>query len=83
MPRKCSVGGCDTNFASELKKREANEKIPVYGFPEDYQERCSWITALPNKEKTVHNITRHMGVCGRHWPEGVRMRKRNRHLVPG
>ena len=54
MPRKCSVGGCRSNYDTET------EKVNVHGFPADSVEQQRWIDALPNILPTP--VTKNMAV---------------------
>ena len=42
MPRKCCVGVCKGNYASQ------EITVNSHGFPTDPAEKQSWLDALPN-----------------------------------
>ena len=42
MVRKCSVGGCKSNYDTEI------EYVEVHGFPSDEDGKQCWINVLPN-----------------------------------
>jgi hypothetical protein len=42
MGRKCSVARCQSNY-------RGREKVKVFSFPDDEQQRNRWCAALPNK----------------------------------
>jgi hypothetical protein len=73
MGRKCCVVGCKSNYLS------TKEYIPVYTFPADKEECARWVAALPFQ---INNITVHIGVCRKHWPEHTQMKKIKRYLRP-
>ena len=73
MPRKCSVIFCKSNYDS------TEEKVCVYGFPNEEAEREKWIKALPNK---ISNITRNIGICVKHWPPDCPTRQVKRFKRP-
>ena len=64
MPRKCSIIGCKSNYASEKKK--SNVKVSVYRFP-DGEEGERWRKSVPNRQ---FRPTKNMGICAAHWPAG-------------
>lgn len=72
MPRKCTVIHCKGNYDS------SSEKVTVYGFPKDEEERRSWVRALPN----IVDVTNTIGVCERHWPIDAPMKKIKRFCRP-
>ena len=45
MPYKCCVIGCRTGYDSQ---RDTNLIVPLYSFPNDSDEKDSWVAALPN-----------------------------------
>ena len=51
MPRKCSVFNCKSNYDS------TTEKIPVFGFPNDPDERQRWLNVLRTASKKLHDIS--------------------------
>ena len=64
MGRKCSAGGCRSNYANEVK-------IPVYGFPlKNRDELLRWLAAVPNVVEP-EQVTRNMGICALHWPDSA------------
>ncbi len=76
MPRKCSVGGCTSNY---VRKGVPTEKVTVYGFPSDEVERQRWISAMPN---ILPKVTPTMGVCRLHFPRDVKMKRIKGHNIP-
>ena len=75
MPKKCSVGNCRGNYTSE------SEKVTVFSFPTDENERKRWLNALPNIIPPEH-VTKNMGVCCRHWPPDARTKSVKGHKIP-
>lgn len=73
MGRKCSVFNCRSGYDGE--------KVTVYKFPTDEDERQQWISCIPNK---FTKVTKYMGVCALHWPSDVRLvhKKQGRYPVP-
>lgn len=63
MVNKCCVPYCKSNYVS---KKEENEKVSVYKFPNDEKDRNLWISAIPRQNLIV---TKHTVVCRLHWPE--------------
>ena len=73
MPRKCSTYfdgiSCDSG-------RPGSAFVgTVYGFPntstkEGKEECVKWLAALPNYID-INNVTKHMGICAKHWKPGV------------
>ena len=59
MVRKCSVGGCKSNYDAE------SEYVSVHGFPSDEEEKQRWIDTLPN---VLGKISSNTVVCVKHWP---------------
>ena len=66
MGRKCSVFNCKTGYDTQ----KGGEKITVYKFPKDPDERHRWVSSLPNK-LSIADVTENMGVCSLHWPANV------------
>ena len=73
MPRKCSThfdgNSCDSGYPGS--KFEGT----VHGFPNTRtdagrQECAQWLAALPNYID-INNVTKHMGICAKHWKPGV------------
>ena len=60
MVRKCSVINCKSNYCSQ------HEKVAIYRFPTKPDQLRIWKEALGARVKS--QITRHMGICARHWP---------------
>ena len=47
---------------------KSEDKIPVYRFPKDPEQRRRWIAPIPNFAITdVSKITKHMGICRLLW----------------
>lgn len=67
MPRKCCVFACKTNYRSQQDKTMCGEinKIPVYRFPKNKDEREQWIKSVPNANL---NVTNNTVICQQHWP---------------
>ena len=63
MPYKCCVPKCKSNYLTEEKEKK--EKVSIYRFPPDKEEKNKWIKAIPRANLTVNNNTR---VCRYHWP---------------
>jgi len=59
MPRKCSVGNCSSNYSSN------SEKVKVFMFPRDEDDRNKWISALPN---IIKEVTENMGIYETYQP---------------
>ncbi len=76
MPRKCSVGGCTSNY---VRKGVPTEKVTVYGFPSDEVERQRWTSAMPN---ILPKVTPTMGICHFHFPRDVKMKRIKGHNIP-
>ena len=73
MPRKCSThfdgNSCDSGYPGS--KFEGT----IHGFPNTRtdagrQECAQWLAALPNYID-INNVTKHMGICAKHWKPGV------------
>ena len=60
MPKKCCVFACRTNY-----KDQQNDKISVYRFPKDQDERERWRKSIPNANLKVTDNT---VICQKHWP---------------
>lgn len=73
MPRKCCVAHCKSNYES------TDEKVTVYQFPKDSQEKDRWIASLPN---VIDKVTPHIGVCVKHWPSTASYVKVKRYSRP-
>ena len=65
MGKKCCVYGCQTNF--KLRNGSSEDKLSVYRFPTDEDEKRAWISAIPN-DKLV--VSKDSVVCALHWPSG-------------
>ncbi|PAA86097.1 hypothetical protein BOX15_Mlig018626g1 [Macrostomum lignano] len=72
MPRKCCIPLCKSNY-------DAGPKAVVYRFPSDKDEFRRWLGALPSQ---VKNVTRHMGICDKHWPHDAPRIKIKRFFRP-
>ena len=71
--RKCCVGGCKSNYATE------SEYVSAHGFPSNEGERQRWLDALPN---VVKKVTRDTVVCVKHWPPGYKTYMKKGHVRP-
>ncbi|XP_065681410.1 uncharacterized protein LOC136095105 [Hydra vulgaris] len=56
MPKKCCAYGCKTNYQS-TKNNKNFEKIPVYRFLKDKEQRNIWIKSIPNSNLLVSDET--------------------------
>lgn len=65
MPRKCSVYGCNGNYAS-------GPKVKAY-HPNDKTTQHLWAAALPNRN---FKWTKCTSVCELHWPSNTAMKTR-------
>lgn len=80
MGRKCSIYKCTGGFDSETVR---GIKKSVHKFPADSVRRNQWIEAIPRHAWTEgKEITRFMGVCSDHWPEGYEKISVGRWLSP-
>lgn len=75
MGRSCSVGECKSGYGSKAYAGH------IYGFPPDEEEKREWLSTLPNFIDP-NDVTKNMGVCDKHWPPGIPMKKRNKWMVP-
>ena len=64
MPDRCSIIGCNSGYDSQ----KGGEKVTIYKFPADAEERGRWIKAIP---QVFDKVTDYMGVCRLHWPESL------------
>ena len=73
MPYKCSIVGCRNNYdpPKGVKRRD----VKVFRFPNDIEERNTWIRCLPN-DKFVWNDNKQ--ICIEHWPSNFPSRVVNR-----
>ena len=62
MVLKCCVPNCESNYAS------SNDKVPVYKFPQNNEDKKKWIAAIPRANLVVSKYT---PVCRKHWPENA------------
>jgi len=62
MPKKCCVYACQTNY----KSKRDGEKLSVFRFPKNSDERKLWMQAVPNANLSVGNNT---VICELHWPK--------------
>ena len=60
MPNKCSVYGCNSNYAS------TKERYSTFKFPRDDDLRAKWIRKIPNKDLKA---TKYSYVCEKHFTE--------------
>ena len=69
MPKKCITRfegkPCSGNYNS------SNEKVSVFRFPKDPQERALWVNALPSKV----NVRDESVLCEKHWPKDFQRKK--------
>ena len=89
MPMKCTVWGCRTGYKprkhDEIKTEETQVKHHLYQFPKDLDECQDWLSALPNTNLKLNNVTKNMAICSLHWPQNMpkeKYRFSGRHLVP-
>ena len=72
MPKKCITHfdgeSCSSNYDS------SNEKVSVFGFPKDPQERALWVNALPSKVVVKAESV----LYEKHWPKDFRRKKMSR-----
>ena len=77
MPRKCCIYGCRTNFDTALKDinnaDQLGQKIPVFRFPKQPDERERWCKAVPNANFIA---TDNKVICELHWPENYEREKK-------
>ena len=74
MPRKCSVGGCSSNYDSN------STYVPVHQFPSDKLEKDRWINALVNI--LPKKPTKNMVICALHWPPNYPTYRKKGHDIP-
>ena len=43
-----------------------NEKVTVYGFPNEPEQQDCWVKSLPNK--LTCKVSKYIGICAKHWP---------------
>ncbi|GFO25577.1 hypothetical protein PoB_005208200 [Plakobranchus ocellatus] len=79
MGKKCIVWNCKTGYASQ--KNLQVEKIPLYKFPKDLEQRRKWVQNIPNKI-TVEEITENHAVCALHFRNDVPLKKVGRYWAP-
>lgn len=60
MPLKCCVPNCNSNY------KTSKEKVSVYKFPRDEEEKKKWKSAIPRANLEVTSFT---AVCRHHWPD--------------
>lgn len=69
MPKKCITHfdgkPCTGNYDS------SNEKVSVFRFPKDPQERALWVNALPSQV----NVRDESVLCEKHWPKDFQRKK--------
>ena len=67
MPWKCCVFACKTNYRSQQDKTMCGEinKIPVYHFQKNKDNREQWIISVPNANL---NVTNNTVICQQQWP---------------
>ena len=68
MGRKCSTLWDGTSCKSGYKNDPNNKKYKVIGFPNDSDEKKSWLDTLPNVIR-LEDVTVNIGICLRHWPD--------------
>ena len=79
MPSTCCVGGCKSNYETEIRK--TGETVQVYSFPsknDKERDRQPWFDCLPN----VVNDTESKRICIKHWPENFKTVPRKGKQVP-
>ena len=79
MPSRCCVGGCNSNFDSEIERTK--ETVTVFCFPslkDPTRSRKSWFDSLPN----IVEDTPSRRICEKHWPENYEKVNRTGHMVP-
>ena len=79
MPKKCSVNGCKTGYASQKAG-----KVSVFRLPSEPEERQKWIDNILKVNESL-KVTEDTVVCSKHWPVGyteTRQRGHNRPLYP-
>ena len=74
MLRKCSVGGCESNYKTEA------ENVNMHGFPTDSVEKKRRIDALPHILPTP--VTKNMAVCVNHWPSNYETYRKKGYDIP-
>lgn len=76
MPRKCSIGLCKSNYRAGNQPR-----VSVYSFPNTEKDLDRWLSAIPHK-MDKDKVTLNMGICARHWPDDVLMKRVKGHDIP-
>ena len=74
MPRRCCVGGCNSNYGTE------NENVKVHRFPSDPDEKKRWINALV--DILSKELTQDMFVCIEHWSSNYQTFNKKGHQIP-
>ena len=64
MPLKCCAPNCSSNY------KTSNEKVSVYKFPKNEEEKELWRKAIPRSNL---EITKYTAVCRKHWAEDCKM----------
>ena len=64
MPLKCCAPNCSSNY------KTSNEKVSVYKFPKDEEEKEVWRKAIPRSNLEISKYT---AVCRKHWPEDCKI----------
>ena len=83
MPRKCCTlwdgKACRSNY--DTTKTMPQMKVTTFSFPEDPNERESWIKSLPNI--LTCQVSKNIGICEKHFPPDCpRVKKRGGSCVP-
>ena len=72
MGRKCSVVWDSESCKSGFESDDSHTK--VISFPTNLEERKSWCQNIP-MPLNPEQVTEHMGICMRHWPEDHKKKK--------
>ena len=78
MGKTCCVYGCKTNYRTEMRDRDENEKgiVSVYRFPskkKNNEERQRWIDVIKKINANLE-VGDETVICSRHWPENCTKR---------
>ena len=88
MGKKCCVENCRSGYYKKMVAGQRQyqqedlyhgKKVRFYSFPNNQRERQMWLDSLPNR---LSKVTKFMGVCSKHWPPDVAMRKNHGQVVP-
>ena len=68
MVKKCCMVNCTTNYDRKKGDQKDGQKIPVFRFPTDEEERKKWLE-ICSRVRADLKVSSETVICELHWPK--------------